>query len=228
MAFIRCDNGHLYEESQHSSCPHCGVELSTEGTRPNMPFRAGSTEGPTVRTDPGGAAGGGFGASGEVERTVQRRNAGPGRTPVAEEEERTRAAWRFQGAEPGAVPFSPVAGWLVCLKGQDRGRDFRLQPEGNFVGRSPDNDVVIANDPQISRDKHAIIFYDPLENTFVLTRGERARGVVRINGKAVYQPQVLNARDVIQLGETELLFVPLCGDDFTWDVSCSEEGAAHA
>src|SRR5690242_13732720 len=30
----------------------------------------------------------------------------------------------------------PVVGWLVCVEGPDRGKDYRLHSEKNFVGRS--------------------------------------------------------------------------------------------
>jgi hypothetical protein len=35
---------------------------------------------------------------------------------------------------------------MVCLEGPDRGRDFRLHAEKNFIGRSPGMDVCILSD----------------------------------------------------------------------------------
>src|SRR5688500_9538447 len=57
--------------------------------------------------------------------------------------------------------IDPVVGWLVCVQGPDRGRDFRLRPERNFLGRSDRMDVCIPGDATISRENHAIVSFNP-------------------------------------------------------------------
>lgn len=110
----------------------------------------------------------------------------------------------------------PVVGWLVCLRGPDRGRDFRLHAEKNFIGRAPSMDVCIPGDDTVSRDNHATVSYNPKKNAFKLLPGE-ARGLVYRNGDEVAEPVDLAPFDKIELGQTELMFVPLCGAKFRWE-----------
>jgi len=124
------------------------------------------------------------------------------------------------GAETVAVfqkstGSDPVVGWLVCTKGPARGRDFRLHSEKNFIGRAPTMDVCIANDESVSREKHAIVSFSPKGDVFKVLPGE-SRGLVYLNGEEVDAPKLLTKGDKLELGETELLFVPLCGKEFKW------------
>jgi hypothetical protein len=120
------------------------------------------------------------------------------------------------GRKAGGV--DPVVGWLVCVAGPDRGRDYRLHAEKNFVGRGDDMDVRVAGDETVSRENHAVVSFNPKNNQFKLLPGE-GRGLVYLNGEEVDTPKVLKARDTIDLGQTKLMFVPLCGDVFTWKAS---------
>lgn len=109
----------------------------------------------------------------------------------------------------------PVVGWLVCISGPDRGKDYRLHTEKNFLGRSPRMDVVIENDPHVSREKHGVVVYDPKKKVFWVLPGEAA-GLVYLNGEMVNAPAPLARGDTIELGYTKLMLVPLCGDQFDW------------
>jgi hypothetical protein len=123
------------------------------------------------------------------------------------------AQTRRLGARDLAV--DPVVGWLVCMEGGDRGRDWRLHAERNFIGRDPRMDVCIANDEGISRDRHAILTFDPRKQEFKLQPGE-STGMVYLNGEALYVPQTLRNQDVIELGETKLMFISFVGATFQW------------
>ena len=57
--------------------------------------------------------------------------------------------------------LKPVTGWLVCLEGPSRGRDYRIIAEKNFVGRSGDMEIRIIGDDTVCQRNHAIIVYDP-------------------------------------------------------------------
>ena len=109
----------------------------------------------------------------------------------------------------------PIVGWLVCVEGPDRGRDFRIKPEKNFIGRSTAMDICISGDPRISRDNHAVVAFEPRNIEFRLYAGD-ARGLVYLNGNMVDAPVVLSAFDNIELGDSKLLFVPFCGERFRW------------
>lgn len=114
-----------------------------------------------------------------------------------------------------ATGIAPVVGWLICTEGPDRGRDYRLHEEKNFIGRSSAMDIAITGDESISRDKHAAVAFDPKKNTFWLLPGE-ASGLVYLNDQLVNAPASLKVRDVIELGKTKLMFWPLCDDKFQW------------
>ena len=109
-------------------------------------------------------------------------------------------------------------GWLVCVAGPEQGRDYRLHSERNFIGRAPSMDVAITGDATISRDNHAVISYNPKKHSFRLAPGD-SRGLVYLNDEEVLTPIEVAPYDRIELGETLLLFVPFCGDHFTWPVS---------
>ena len=111
--------------------------------------------------------------------------------------------------------FDPVVGWLVCIDGADRGRDYRIRSEKNFIGRSDKMDICIKGDNAISREKHASISHNPRNGTFRLQPGE-GRGLVYLNGEETGIPTELKAHDIIELGQTKLMFVPLCGENFKW------------
>jgi hypothetical protein len=146
---------------------------------------------------------------GDVGETVALGGAGePAQAPA--EEGRTIAYLQPR------VGADPVVGWLVVTDGPDRGRDFRLHAGRNFVGRAPEMHVALTNDPYVSRERHAVVVYDPRGNRFRVAPGE-ATGLVYRNGETVDAPQELAAGDMVEMGQTKLRFVPLCTEDFRWD-----------
>jgi hypothetical protein len=114
------------------------------------------------------------------------------------------------------IGIDPVVGWLVCTEGGDRGRDYRLHSEKNFIGRSENMDVCIRGDETISRENHAIISFNPKNNTFKLQPGD-GRGLVYLNEEDIDVPTQIKAYDVIEVGQTKLIFVPFCGENFKWE-----------
>jgi FHA domain len=189
VALERCPSGHLYDPAKHTSCPYCGVaDLDFGKTHPKRPAPDYSGEEPEeMRTRPKDQA--------------PRGGADPGAT---------------QGFYRRKLGLDPVVGWLVCIEGNDRGRDFRIRSENNFVGRSEQMDICIPGDEGISRENHAIITFDPKHNSFTLSPGN-ARGIVYLNGEAVHSPADLGPYFEIQMGSTRLMFVPFCGDRFQWE-----------
>jgi hypothetical protein len=111
--------------------------------------------------------------------------------------------------------LDPVVGWLVCIHGPERGRDYRIHSENNMLGRSADMDIFIEHDPLISRGRHTVITFDPQNNLFYLSPGV-GQSLVYLNGKAVLAHQELKPYDEILVGATKLLFFPFCRDRFKW------------
>ena len=116
----------------------------------------------------------------------------------------------------------PVVGWLVCIHGPQKGRDYRIMAERNFIGRAEDMHIQILGDNKIARRNHAIIAYDPLKRNTLILPGDSS-GLAYLNTDAVYQPETLGQYDVIQLGNSKFLFMPLCGINFEWD-NIGEDG----
>lgn len=114
------------------------------------------------------------------------------------------------------VPIMPVCGWLACIDGPRKGQSFILHHGKNFVGRADDMDVQILGDLDIARRNHAIIAYDPKNRQFMLVPGE-SEGLVYLNSQSIFQATRLTDMSLIQLGQTTLVFRPLCGDNFAWE-----------
>ncbi|MGG4554483.1 FHA domain-containing protein [Paenibacillus woosongensis] len=114
--------------------------------------------------------------------------------------------------------IQPVTGWLVCVEGPQMGQDYRILAEKNFIGRAEEMQIRIIGDNAVSRRNHAVIVYDPKKRNFYLLPGD-ASGLAYHNNEAVYTPVELNAYDLIQLGRSKFVFVPLCGPHFEWDNS---------
>jgi hypothetical protein len=119
--------------------------------------------------------------------------------------------------------MNPVTGWLVCIEGPSRGRDYKIFMAKNFVGRADNMDIQILGDNSISRRNHAILIYDPKKRKTLILPGD-AHGLVFVNDEAVHAPLELNEYDTIELGRSKFIYVPLCGEKFEWvDLEDSRE-----
>ncbi len=114
------------------------------------------------------------------------------------------------------VGIHPVTGWLVCIEGPQIGQDYRIMSEKNFIGRAEEMHIRILGDNAISRKNHAVIVYDPKKRNFYLLPGD-ASGLAYHNNEAVYSPAELAAYDLIQLGHSKFIFIPMCGAHFEWE-----------
>lgn len=112
--------------------------------------------------------------------------------------------------------INPVVGWLVCIEGIAMGQDYRIVSAKNFIGRSEDMHIQLIGDNSIAVKNHAVLVYDPKKRNFVLMSGDSS-GLVYLNEEAVYAPQELNAYDVIEIGQSKFIFIPLCGLHFEWE-----------
>jgi len=112
--------------------------------------------------------------------------------------------------------FTPVVAWLVGIAGGCRGKDFALHAGYNYIGRSPENDICIADDMYISAQRHAMVAYSPRGNDFTFAPVS-GHGIVSVNDEDVFMPVKLKMRDIIQIGNSKFYFVPLCDDQFDWN-----------
>lgn len=213
MALIRCQQGHFYDPSRHGACPYCGGMPATGGvgaTEAQPPVGGGYAGGPTppplgatrpLRETPPPVVG----------PTVPLRPQGGAAAGAKKVEE-----GRTVAVDMKKVGIDPVVAWLVCIKGPSRGRDYRIRSGRNCIGRSEAMDVQIQGDETVSRENHAYMVYEPRKRTFSIRPGD-GRGLVYLNGEEVIQASDIKGYDLIELGESQLLFMPLCGEKFHWN-----------
>ena len=106
-------------------------------------------------------------------------------------------------------------GWLVALNGKHKGDDYQLRGYNTMVGRDPGNKIVLTGDGCISRTNCSIKYYSDTNNYFIYNAAE-ASNPVYVNKEPLHNFTELHAYDVIKLGRTEFVFIPLCGPGFEW------------
>lgn len=120
-------------------------------------------------------------------------------------------------ATDGGSMEDPVVGWLVVVKGPGRGQAVRIGSEWNSIGRDPDQRICLNfGDNHISRRNHARLNYEPLARKFAITVGDGINSTY-VRGENLLGPTEIKAGDRIRMGDTELMFVPLCGESFDWN-----------
>ena len=170
--------------------------------------------------------------SGYEARTVLARSQGSGgqgqdvAADKAAPEDRTRiyrpGAGKRQPPDDSAAPppadamDDPPVGWLVVVQGPGQGKVVTLGNGVNTIGRAPSERVCLDfGDTLISRQRHALITYDPKGKKFYVQQGD-GTNLTYIGDTPVLTPTELEEFSKIQMGETVLLFVPLCGERFDW------------
>jgi hypothetical protein len=204
----RCPEGHFYDPTKHNSCPWCALPADVEGGERTRP--AGPPPLPHPVAAPHVAA-----VPPPPPPPLPTPHVAAPPPPPPPPPLPKPGATRRAGAETSGAKNDPVVGWLVCLAGPDRGRDFRLHAEKNFIGRSPLMDVCVAGDETVSRDKHATVIFDPKKQTFWTLPGD-ASGLVYLNGDIVHSPAQMQRDDVLEVGHTKLVLIPFCGEKYTW------------
>lgn len=91
--------------------------------------------------------------------------------------------------------------FLIFLTGDLKGRKFEFDRDNITVGRSQDN-IVPINDPSVS--SHHCEFHRE-DTTYTLVDKGSTNGSF-VNGMQVEEPVEINPKDIIQLGDMELIF----------------------
>lgn len=130
---------------------------------------------------------------------------------------KTKPAAEEAGEEaPQDAMDDPLVGWLVVVDGPGQGSGLRLGYGANTIGRSGTMRVQLDfGDGQISRDKHAIVTYDPRSRKWFVQHGG-GKNLTYVNGAPVLQATELAPSDEIQIGDTTIRLAPFCGPDFDW------------
>jgi hypothetical protein len=222
MKLVRCNNKHFYDSDTFDECPHC-EEIENEpglkqvsfeeaqARRNDEFFDIGMEETPPPLVMPAQVSANSPAASRKTpsQQSLQSLVSAAVAAPQEPEDEKTVAFYDFGEEEP-------VVGWVVFIGGEYTGQCFNLKTGTNFIGRAMTLDIPLAKDGKVSRDKHAIITYDPESRTFFAQPGE-GRGLTYRNGTLLLAPTPLEHGDKFKLGGSEFLFIPLCGEDFVWE-----------
>lgn len=186
MNLKKCSKGHYYDEEKFSVCPHCNKADSKSGA----------------------ASASSRGSSDRISLIEAVNNAAS--TAYADENDMTVS---YYG---GCMQSEPVVGWLVCIEGHCLGKAFPLKSGKNFIGRGSSMDIVLEGDNTVSRQRHAIVTYEPKNRSFMAQPGE-SRELFYVNENVVLMNTELHDRDMMVVGRTKLMFIPLCGPDFAWE-----------
>ena len=217
MAIERCNNGHYYNNSESASCPYCsgasaiGQTIPLGGGVMDAPDNAWNNTVPVANEMPQQ----GFGETEYLD-------AKPTVTPYAAAP--ISATEFVSNPEYGQSVFmddkknsdvKPVRGWLVVVDGEKLGMDFRIHTGKNSLGRGKSNDICFDFDQTISKEKACLIVYDDRNNAFYLQGGESTNNVY-VNNEILLQPRKIVDNDIIEVGQTKLVFRALCNEQFNY------------
>ena len=111
---------------------------------------------------------------------------------------------------------NPPTGWLVVIGGPGRGSVVTVGYGMNNLGRG-DNQRITLNfgDERLSRENHAMVTYDDKSNKFYVQHGG-GPNLTYLSDAPLLTPQELSHGNIIKVGDTSLMFVPLCSNEFDW------------
>lgn len=111
----------------------------------------------------------------------------------------------------------PVVAWLVIIGGPGLGAFRPLFTGNNTIGRATTNRVPIDfGDDSISSQEQAYVRYDAADREFLFVPNLSKTNVVSVNEHKPTSAVKLQPMDVITMGQTQMVFVPFCGEDFDW------------
>lgn len=209
MKLNMCEKGHYWNPEEYDSCPTCSGAYGA-----TVPLKSEALE-KTVHEGMASTA-----PLGETRPMMDTMPVDPSQyNPMSNkiDESKTVPAYQIEGIN-GKI--NPVVGWLVCIDGVEKGKDYRLHGGYNHIGRNAHMDVYIRGDEQISRESNAWIAYDELSKQYLFGAGN-GTNFVYLNNKPVPlgQSAEIKALDIIRVGKTQLIFAPLCGESFDWSES---------
>ena len=193
MNQVKCSRGHYYDGDKYEQCPHCKEACKDNNdeifTAPISYIPISNK--PTEPTEPVTISGEEMSAIIDKEKTI--------------------------GVYSANSEVEPVVGWVVVIDGPEKGMSYSLKAGKNFIGRTYGlNDIVLQNDMSVSREKHAIVVYDPKSGAFLVQPGMSSE-LFYLNDEVVLQAKQINTRDIITIGGTKLMFIPFCEKGYTWD-----------
>lgn len=220
MKLVKCKNGHFYDEERYDSCPHCSGTLN-QGDNLTVPvMRAAANDAVTVAMDTAPARE--TVPATPVQEVARNSNSLKDAVTAASIGEVEISGDKTVGFFSHTIGMEPVVGWLVCITGEHFGEDFKLKSGRNFIGRASNMDVSITRDTTVSRERHAVLVYEPRGNVFIVQPGD-SKELCYLNDEVVLAPKEIKVNDKLLVGKTQLMFIPCCSKEFNWDMVKKED-----
>lgn len=224
---INCTScGKYYDVAKQNKCPYCGAAAPASNFSETIDVDAPGAGGSINRTVDldtvnNNAISGNFIKTLPPEDIENKNDTLSGKFPKTEDV----SLWdkdENDSARPSAdKQIAPVVGWIVALTGPYKGTDYKVHAGYNDIGRET-GDIVISGDNTISREKDANVTYVPQTNKYYIAHVQ-GKSVLTVNDAPVVGGTIeLKAYDVITIGNTRLLFIPLCGSRFNWKDGVSD------
>ncbi|WP_068267519.1 hypothetical protein [Caviibacter abscessus] len=112
------------------------------------------------------------------------------------------------------VKIEPVVGWLVCIDGVEKGKDFRIIDQRNFIAINNEIGINILTE---STEYSFTITYNAKQRIFVISPGN-TNEIIYLNKNAIYETTLIENYNLIELNTIKLIFIGYCGENFNWKV----------
>lgn len=227
MKLTKCSNGHFYDADKYSECPHCeggSVKSSTSSTSSKTNKTSNTkSENPSkkIKTEDENNMHktiAKFGTNGDVNNNSGLTQAinNPNFMNLYDKEQNGENVQSGKNSSKERNrSYVPVCGWIVGISGPEYGHSYELYLIDNSIGSGDDNIISIKNDSYLCANSHAIISFDSANQVFYLDYN-RSEGKILVNNYSISESVYLKYMDVLQIGSSSYMLVPLCKDGFTW------------
>ena len=109
----------------------------------------------------------------------------------------------------GDEETQPVVGWLVCVRGAECGRDWKLSYGRNDIGTQPPADILLNTSEHLKECRVCSVICDEKHKKTILDPGKGP--LVYYNNKLILEPVELKNGDEIGIEGYVLCFQGFCG-----------------
>ena len=203
MAVVRCDKGlHFYDNERYDHCPHCGTEANSSWTDMGSEDFNSQVTMSMPEIDPNVI---------DTVGVIHEQSINYEKPKIYVDDIDDDVTMAYYSASKGN---DFITGWLVCVEGPDRGRDYRIYHGVNKLGRGDDMDIIIRNDKTISREKVCSLVYDGKDNRFYVL--PHTNGMIYLNGENIREVKEIVTGDSLFIGQSTFEFIAFCKGDRKW------------
>lgn len=195
MKLKKCKYGHYYDEDKFSMCPHC----SSKGIKANKTIEIKDSVDKQVTQKKSESANGGKALKDAVKDALEEKQ---------KKEEQQRKERKVSALNP--------VGMLVCTDGMQSGNVFSLTSGENYIGCLRNGELIVTSMMKNEISYFLEVQYQPANNSFLIVPIQSEVGMI-VNDSRIEQETKLNAYDKIAVRDNMLMFVPICGEHFSWE-----------